>query len=340
MVCNRPRIAVDAMGGDYAPEEIVTGALRAQAELDVEILLVGQSERLQPLLAQHQHRLTIIPAQQAIAMHEEPLTALRQKPEASITVAMNLVREGQADAVYSAGHTGAVMAAALLHLGRLPGIDRPAIGVTLPTLIPDKSVLLLDVGANVDCRPKFLNQFALMGSIYSQCVLGVPRPKVGLLNIGEEPCKGNDVAVRAYQLLAQNPEIDFVGNAEGRDVISGAYDVVVCDGFVGNILLKFAEGVGRVIVQLLRDELPRGWRGMVGVPLLRDNLRRVKQRLDDAERGGALLLGVPGVCVIGHGSSHAPSVFNAIRLAAEAVEQRVVQRLEEKVGALTRRDGR
>jgi len=340
MAVRRPRIAVDAMGGDYAPEEIVTGALRAQAELEADILLVGDLDRLQPLLAPHQHRLTLVPAREVVTMTEEPLTALRRKPDASITVAMNLVRNGQADGVYSAGHTGAAMAAALLQLGRLPGIDRPAIGVSLPTLLPDKSVLLLDVGANVDCRPKFLNQFALMGSIYSQCVLGVPSPKVGLLNIGEEAGKGNDVAVRAYQLLAQNPEIEFIGNAEGRDVISGAYDVVVCDGFVGNILLKFAEGFGRVIVQLLRDELPRGWRGQLGVPLLRENLRRVKQRLDEAEHGGALLLGVAGVCVIGHGSSHAPSVFNAIRVAAEAVEQRVVQRLEAKVGALTQRDGR
>ncbi|WP_448380299.1 phosphate acyltransferase PlsX [Gloeomargarita sp.] len=340
MAVRRPRIAVDAMGGDYAPEEIVTGALRAQAELEADILLVGDLERIEPLLAAHQHRLTLVPAREVVTMAEEPLTALRRKPDASITVAMNLVRDGQADGVYSAGHTGAAMAAALLRLGRLPGIDRPAIGVLLPTLLPDKSVLLLDVGANVDCRPKFLNQFALMGSIYSQCVLGVPSPKVGLLNIGEEPCKGNDVAVRAYQLLAQNPEIEFVGNAEGRDVISGAYDVVVCDGFVGNILLKFAEGFGRVIVQLLRDELPRGWRGQLGVPLLRENLRRVKQRLDEAEHGGALLLGVAGVCVIGHGSSQAPSVFNAIRVAAEAVEQRVVQRLEAKVGALTQREGR
>ncbi|MBF2098847.1 MAG: phosphate acyltransferase PlsX [Gloeomargaritaceae cyanobacterium C42_A2020_066] len=330
MVAKQARIAVDAMGGDHAPEEIVTGALRAQAELDAEILLVGDPERIRASLKRHTvtSPLEIIPAEGVVEMHEEPLTGLKRKPKASINVAMDLVRQNRADAVVSAGHTGAAMASALLRLGRLKGIERPAIGALLPTMVPNKSVLLLDVGANVDCRPRFLDQFATMGSIYSQYVLGVAEPKVGLINIGEETCKGNDLAVQAHQLLQQNDRIAFLGNAEGRDLLKGGFDVLVCDGFVGNILLKFAEGVGRAALHILREELPRGLHGQVGVTLLKPNLKRVKQRMDDAEHGGALLLGVAGVCIISHGSAQAPSIFSAVRLAKEAVDNQVLDRIQ------------
>lgn len=330
MVAKQARIAVDAMGGDHAPEEIVTGALRAQAELDAEILLVGDPERIRAALKRHTvtSPLEIIPAEGVVEMHEEPLTGLKRKPKASINVAMDLVRQNRADAVVSAGHTGAAMASALLRLGRLKGIERPAIGALLPTMVPNKSVLLLDVGANVDCRPRFLDQFATMGSIYSQYVLGVAEPKVGLINIGEETCKGNDLAVQAHQLLQQNDRIAFIGNAEGRDLLKGGFDVLVCDGFVGNILLKFAEGVGRAALHILREELPRGLHGQVGVTLLKPNLKRVKQRMDDAEHGGALLLGVAGVCIISHGSAQAPSIFSAVRLAKEAVDHQVLDRIQ------------
>ena len=222
------------------------------------------------------------------------------------------------------------MAAALLRLGRLPGIDRPAIGALLPTMIPHKPVLLLDVGANVDCRPKFLEQFAMMGVLYSQYALGVAEPKLGLLNIGEEPSKGNDLAVRVHQSLQDNPLLPFAGNAEGRDVMSGRFDVVVCDGFVGNILLKFAEGVGRVAMQILKEELPKGIHGKLGSLLLKSNFQNVKERMDADEYGGALLLGVAGVCVIAHGSSRAPSIANAIRVARDAVNNRVLERLREQ----------
>ena len=191
-----------------------------------------------------------------------------------------------------------------------------------------KPVLILDVGANVDCRPKFLEQFAFMGSIYSQYVLDTPEPKVGLLNIGEEDTKGNDLALRAYQLLKENTQINFIGNAEGRDVLSGDFDVIVCDGFVGNVLLKFAESLGGVILQILREELPQGLHGQIGTAILKPNLKRIKQRMDHAEHGGALLLGVAGICFIGHGSSQAPSVFSAIRMAKEAVDNRVLDRLQ------------
>ncbi|MDG2990171.1 phosphate acyltransferase PlsX [Candidatus Synechococcus calcipolaris G9] len=326
----RARIAIDAMGGDYAPDEIVAGALRAREELDVEVLLVGDPEKINRYLQEHAPSTTpeIIPATDVVEMNEVPLVALKRKPNASINVAMELVKAGQADAVVSAGHSGAAMAAALLRLGRLPGIDRPAIGAVLPTLMAGKSVLVLDVGANVDCRPKYLEQFAIMGSIYSKYVLDVPDPKVGLLNIGEEDCKGNDIAVGANQLLRKNKQISFLGNAEGRDVMSGQFDVIVCDGFVGNILLKFAESLGSVLVQILREELPRGWRGRIGTAFLRPNLRKIKQRMDHAEHGGGLLLGVDGICIISHGSSQAPSIFNAIRLAQEAVDHQVSQRIQ------------
>lgn len=220
------------------------------------------------------------------------------------------------------------MAAALLRLGRLKGIDRPAIGAVFPTVLMDQPVLILDVGANVDCRPKYLEQFAVMGMVYSKYVLGIENPQVGLLNIGEEPSKGNDAAVQAHELLEKHPSVSFVGNAEGRDVLSGQFDVVVCDGFVGNVLLKFAEAVGESVLQILREELPRGVRGKVGTLVLKDNLQRIKQRVDHAEHGGGLLLGVAGIAVISHGSSQAPSIFNAIRLAKEAVDNQVLDRIQ------------
>jgi glycerol-3-phosphate acyltransferase PlsX len=333
MGLTRARIAIDAMGGDHAPDEVVLGALMAQAKLGVEILLVGDPQKIEATLKQHQTqfpRPEIVPADGIIEMHEEPLGALKRKPDASINVAMNLVKQKKADAVVSAGHSGAAMAAALLRIGRLPGIDRPAIGAVLPTLDPSSPVLMLDVGANVDCRPKFLDQFAVMGTIYSKYVLGIPEPRVGLLNIGEEDCKGNDLAVRTYQLLQENPHVRFVGNAEGRDVLSGDFDVIVCDGFVGNIVLKFAEGIGEVLLQLLKEELSAGMRAKVATALLKPSLKRFKQRVDHVEHGGALLLGVAGVCIISHGSSKAVTISNAVRLAKDAIENNVLDRIQSQ----------
>jgi len=330
MVATRARIAVDAMGGDHAPAEIIAGAIRAKAELDADILLVGDPDQIRAAMpnAENLDDLTIVPADGTIEMHEEPLSALRRKRKASINVSMDLVKNREAEAVVSAGHSGAAMAAALLRLGRLKGIDRPAIGAVFPTVLADKSVLILDVGANVDCRPKFLEQFAVMGTVYSKYVLGVETPQVGLLNIGEEPSKGNEASIQAHQLLSDHPIVPFVGNAEGRDVLSGQFDVVVCDGFVGNVLLKFAEAVGESVLQILREELPRGVQGKLGTLVLKDNLKRIKQRVDHAEHGGGLLLGVAGITVISHGSSQAPSIFNAIRLAKEAVDNKVLDRIQ------------
>jgi len=326
----RARIAVDAMGGDRAPEEIVLGAIRAARELEAEIILVGDPDRIESCLDRHKSSglLKIVEAQETITMEDESIAAIRGKRKASINVAMKLVKQKEADAVVSAGHSGAAMVAASFGLGRLRGIDRPAIGAVFPTKVAGKSVIVLDVGANVDSRPKYLEQFALMGTIYSKYVLDVSEPKIGLLNIGEESSKGNELTVKTHQLLEANPKIPFVGNAEGRDVLSGQFDVIVCDGFTGNVLLKFAEAVGDVLLQILKEELPRGWRGQLGSGILYPNLQRIKQRVDRAEHGGALLLGVAGVCIISHGSSEAPSIFNAIRLAKEAVDNKVLERIQ------------
>ena len=331
MGLTRAKIAVDAMGGDYAPYEIVAGAIKASKELDIEILLVGDRQEIESSIVKcggiGTASIEIVPAEGVITMKEEPITGIRRKPKASINVAMNLVKQGNADAVVSAGHSGAAMASALLRLGRLKGIERPAIGAVLPTMIPDKSVIVLDVGANMDSRPKYLEQFALMGTIYSKYVLGNPEPKLGLLNIGEESSKGNELALQTHQLLAANSELPFIGNAEGKDVLSGQFDIIICDGFVGNVLLKFAEAVGEVMLQIMKEELPRGWRGKLGTALLKPNLNNIKQRIDRAEHGGALLFGVAGVCIISHGSSRAASMFNAIRQAKEAVNNKVLERI-------------
>jgi glycerol-3-phosphate acyltransferase PlsX len=219
------------------------------------------------------------------------------------------------------------MAAAIFRLGRLAGIDRPAIGALFPTKDPSQQVLVLDVGANMDCKPEWLHQFALLGNIYSRDVLQVKRPRIGLVNIGEEECKGNDLCLRTHPLLAGDERFVFAGNCEGRDILSGDFDVVVCDGFTGNVLLKFLESVGSVLLDVLRAELPRGRRGKVGSAFLRSNLVRIKKRLDHAEHGGALLLGVDGICVIGHGSSRALSVVSALRLAHSAASHGVMDDL-------------
>lgn len=331
MAQTRAKIAVDAMGGDNAPDEIVAGAIRAAAELEVDILLVGDPDAIQAQIEKHGNTINnieIVPADGVISMEEEALVGVRRKPNVSINVAMNLVKEKRAQGVVSAGHSGAAMAAALLGLGRVKGIDRPAIGAVFPTMYANKSVIVLDVGANVDCKPKYLEQFALMGSIYSKYVLEVEDPKVGLVNIGEESSKGNELAKETYKLLSNNPKISFLGNAEGRDVLSGDFDVIVCDGFVGNVLLKFAEAVGEIMLQIVKEELPFGVRGKIGTGILKPNLKRIKQRIDHAEHGGALLLGVNGICIVSHGSSQAPSIFNAIRIAKEAVGHGVIERIQ------------
>ncbi|WP_413358556.1 phosphate acyltransferase PlsX [Prochlorococcus sp. MIT 1201] len=332
-------VAVDGMGGDEAPGPILDGCLKAIQRLPLRIKFVGETEKVlgavqamgltelfnQATAAGH---LELVASGPSVGMDEEA-TVVRRKRDASINLTMDLVKKGEALAMYSAGNSGAMMASAIFRLGRLAGIDRPAIGALFPTKDPTQPVLVLDVGANMDCKPIYLHQFALLGNIYSRDVLQVARPRIGLLNIGEEECKGNDLAIRTHALLSEEHRLQFAGNCEGRDVLSGAFDVVVCDGFTGNVLLKFLESVGSVLLDVLRAELPRGRRGKVGSAFLRSNLKRIKKRLDHAEHGGALLLGVNGICVIGHGSSKALSVVSALRLAHSAASHGVMDDLAE-----------
>ena len=335
-------VAVDGMGGDYAPGPILEGCLQAVELLPVRVRFVAETAPLQQAVnemglqeqlndAVSRGLIELVPSGPSVTMDDEA-TAVRRKRDASINMAMDLVKQGQATAVYSAGNSGAVMASAIFRLGRLPGIDRPAIGALFPTKDPTKQVLVLDVGANMDCKPEWLLQFALLGNIYSRDVLQVPSPNVGLVNIGEEECKGNDLCLRTYPLLAGDGRFHFAGNCEGRDILSGEFDVVVCDGYTGNVLLKFLESVGSVLLDVIKAELPRGRRGKVGSAFLIGNLRRIKKRLDHAEHGGALLLGVDGVCVIGHGSSKALSVLSALRLAHSAASHGVMDDLHALAG--------
>ena len=332
-------VAVDGMGGDHAPGPILEGCLQAIQRLPLRIRFIGETDQVLAAAAALQlgdqvnaavsaGHLDLVASGPSIEMGEEA-TAVRRKRDASINVAMDLVKRGEALAVYSAGNSGAVMASAIFRLGRLRGIDRPAIGALFPTKDPGQPVLVLDVGANMDCKPAYLHQFALLGNIYSRDVLQVERPRIGLLNIGEEECKGNELSQRTHELLRKETRLHFAGNCEGRDVLSGAFDVVVCDGFTGNVLLKFLESVGSVLLGVLRAELPRGRRGKVGSAFLRSNLKRIKKRLDHAEHGGALLLGVNGICVIGHGSSKALSVVSALRLAHSAASHGVMDDLAQ-----------
>ena len=332
-------IAVDGMGGDHAPGPILEGCLDAIARFPINIKFVGQIDKINHVAKTNgisetlekeikNNRLELVPSGPPIGMNEEA-TAVRKKRDSSINVAMDLVKKNEAKAVYSAGNSGALMASAIFRIGRLKGIERPAIGALFPTKDQSRPVLVLDVGANTDCKPSYLYQFALLGNIYAKDVLQIQKPKIGLLNIGEEDCKGNELSLKTFKLLANESNLNFLGNCEGRDVLSGEFDVVVCDGFTGNVLLKFLESVGGVLLDILKSELPRGRRGKVGSAFLKSNLMRIKKRLDHAEHGGALLLGVNGICVIGHGSSKSLSVVSALRLAHSAVNHDVMEHLNQ-----------
>jgi phosphate acyltransferase len=307
------RIAVDAMGGDRAPVEIVAGALAAAAD-GIEPVLVGP-----PGL--DTQGLELIEAPHAIGMHEKPADAVRAKPDSSLVVAHRAVADGRAQAVVSAGNTGAMLGAGLLHLRRLPGVQRPAIAVPIPT--ERGPSVLLDAGANADARPEHLLQFGHMGALFAADVLGLERPNVRLLSIGEEPEEGNALTLEAHALLAGS-DLRFDGNAESRDLLAGAADVVVCDGFTGNVALKLLEGTIRTLLEALRDEIAATPRGRLGGLLIRPAARRLRTRLDPDTYGGAYLLGLRGLSVIAHGNSSRDAIANAIRLAARGVERDVV----------------
>ena len=315
------RVAVDALGGDRAPEEVVAGA-EAAAATGIEVTLYGPA-------GLDTHGLPLVVAETAIGMAEKPSEAVRAKPDSSMVSAVRAVADNEADAVVSAGNTGAMLAAGLLHLRRAPGVLRPAIAVPLPTR--NGVSLLLDAGANADCRPEHLAQFAVMGSVFSSELLDVEDPVVRLLSIGEEPEKGNQLTLEAHELLTKTEGINFAGNAEARDLLRGAADVVVTDGFTGNVALKLLEGGIKELMELLREEVVSTARGKAGGLLIQPALRRLRHRLDPDTYGGAYLLGLNGLAVIAHGNSGRRAIANAIETAARGVEHRVVERLAERL---------
>ena len=315
------RIAVDAMGGDRAPDEIVAGALEAAAP-GITPVLVGPA-------GLETGGLELVEAPTTIAMDEKPGEAVRAKRDSSLVVACRLVREGGADAAVSAGNTGAMLAAGLVEIRRLRGVNRPAIAVVLPSKRGPS--VLIDSGANADGRPEHLRQFAHMGSVFAQELLEVRNPEVRLLSIGEEPEKGNQLILEAHRLLSDADHLNFRGNTESRDLLEGAADVVVCDGFTGNIVLKTLEGTIRSVLEALREEIRASRRGKLGGLLIRPAARGLRRRLDPDTYGGAYLLGLRGLAVIAHGNSNRRAIANAIRLAARGVDHDVVARLQERL---------
>ncbi|MBM7854400.1 glycerol-3-phosphate acyltransferase PlsX [Desulfohalotomaculum tongense] len=329
------RIALDAMGGDYAPGEIVRGALKAAEEFQVEIVLVGSREIIEKELKGNYAGglVTVHHASEVIEMDEHPATAVRKKRDSSIVVSAGLVKQGAADAVISAGNTGAAMAASLFALGRIEGIERPAICAVLPTV--KGSMILLDAGANVDCKPKHLHQFAVMGSVYAEKVLGRTNPRVALVNIGAEESKGNELTQTVYQMLKDTSGINFAGNIEGRELLLGDVDVAVCDGFVGNVLLKTVEGCALTLMGMIKKGL-EPLAAEVGPEQIGSALGGIKQKLDYSHYGGAPLLGLNGVSIISHGSSNAQAIKNAVRVAKESVNNALVTAIADNIGLMTK----
>jgi glycerol-3-phosphate acyltransferase PlsX len=328
-------VAVDAMGGDYAPRHVVDGALAAARHFDLGVALVGRSAILEAELVRHpdvdRDRTRVVEAPDVIAMEESPAAALRRKPGASIKVAADLVARGEAAALFSAGHTGATVMAAYSAFGMLPGVDRPALAATLPTR-GHRPAVLLDVGASVECRPHHLLQFAVMGSVYARVALGIAAPQIGLLSIGEEETKGNDLIRDAHRLL-KDARLAFVGNVEARSVFSGVADVIVADGFTGNVALKISEGLVDVMEALLGEDLSSTITLRVGSLLTRRALRHFRRRVDYSEYGGAPLLGIAGVTIVGHGRSSAKAVRNAVAMAYRFASERFIQRVEDEIAA-------
>ena len=313
------QIALDAMGGDYGSEELIAGALLAVKQTGLSVSLVGDESLLRKQLdvltpdAKSEKLIKIVHSTQVIEMNEHPVDAIRKKKDASIMVAFDLVRRGEADAAVSAGNSGATLAAATRKLGRLEGISRPGIASIFPTL--KKPVVLMDIGANVDCRPQHLFQFGVMAAAFSR-INDVKNPRVGLLSIGEETGKGNSLIKETYPLLEKST-LNFIGNVEGRDVFQGEVDVIVCDGFVGNVCLKVSEGLAEAAMQMLRDEIVKSFRAKIGYLLARNAFKAFKKRVDYAEYGGAPLLGIDGIGIICHGNSSSQAIKNAILEAAK-----------------------
>ncbi len=329
------RVAVDAMGGDYAPGATVEGAIEASRSYGIEVLLVGKPDAIEGEISRLKRhgeldgaKFQIIPADEVVEMDDDPLHAVRHKRNSSMAVALRTVKSGEADAFVSAGSTGAAYGIARAILGRVKGVTKPAIAVVMPN-VRDQTVVI-DAGANVDCSPKDLAEFAVMGSIYSELILGKSSPRVGLLNIGTEEIKGNDLVFGARPLLREAP-INFIGDVEGRDVMAGTVDVVVCDGFIGNVILKFGEGMADLVVRLLKNELSTTLLSKIGAALIRRRFENLKAKLDYTEYGGAPLLGINGACIIAHGSSCPNAIKNAVRVASEYVERGINRQIERRL---------
>ncbi|EPY04140.1 glycerol-3-phosphate acyltransferase plsx [Paenibacillus alvei TS-15] len=325
------RIAIDAMGGDHAPKSNVEGALAAAKEWsDVELLLVGDEAKLTPYMTTSPSNVRIIHAPDTIEADDEPVKAVRRKREASMVVAGRMVREGEADCMISAGNTGALMTTGLLIVGRMNGVERPALAPMIPTM-DGRGVLALDLGANMDAKPEHLAQYALMGSIYREKVHGMAKPRVGLLNVGTEAMKGNELTKLVYPLLAELP-IQFVGNVEARDVLESTCDVLVCDGFAGNVMLKSLEGTASSLFGVLKREFTRTWYTKLAAAMLMPALKGLRKTMDYKEHGGAPLLGLNGLVIKAHGSSDARAVHNAVRQARLALQNDLIETISMGVG--------
>ncbi|MDA8421946.1 MAG: phosphate acyltransferase PlsX [Nitrospiraceae bacterium] len=326
------KIAVDAMGGDNAPHAVVAGAVEAAAEYGISIILVGIEQIVQKELDKYPQAQTlpleIRNATEVVDMLDSPATVFRRKKNSSIRVANDLVKSGEAVAVVSAGHSGAAMATSLFVLGPIEGVERPAIATFMPSI--KGTSIILDMGANVDCKPNHLLQFAVMGDVYAKYLLKIPNPRVGLLSIGEEETKGNELTKEAFKLLTET-SLNFIGNVEGRDVMSGNADVIVCDGFVGNVVLKVSESVVEAIGLYIREGIGKSLVRKLGYLLMRPAFDSFKRRVDYAEYGGAPLVGINGISIIGHGRSSARAIKNAIRVAAELAKSEVNKHLHEDI---------
>jgi len=328
------RVVLDAMGGDHAPTVNIEGAVETVHESDdIEVILVGDESVIKKELKGRKFtsgRISIVHASQVVEMHEPPTVAIRKKRDSSIRVGIGLVKTGEADAFVSAGHSGVVMGTSLLLLGMSKGVDRPAIATLMPTL--RDTFILLDVGATVDCKPENLHQFALMGNIYCKLILGREKPSVGLLSIGEEDIKGNELTKEAFKLIKQS-RLNFIGNIEGKDIFTGMADVVVCDGFIGNIALKISEGLAETILKMLRKEISSITAGRLGYLMLKPAIRNFKKRTDYDEYGGAPLLGINGTSIISHGRSSSKAIKNALKVANEFSRKKVYAAISEAVQA-------
>ena len=323
------KIIVDAMGGDHAPEVVIEGTVEAVKEYNIEVVLVGNQDIVEPILKKFKYDKKLISVHHAfetIEMHEPAATSVRRKRDSSIVAGLNLVRDGQGDAFFSAGNTGAVVCAATLSLRMLSTIERPGIAIIFPTL--KGTSMVIDVGANIDPKPIQMLQYGIMADLYCKHILGKSNPKVGLLNVGEEETKGTDFVKETFELLEKS-HINFIGNVEGKEIFSGECDVIVCDGFVGNVVLKVSESLAEALQIFLKRHILNSFKGKIGALLLKDNFRHFKKEIDYSEYGGAPLLGVDGVVLIGHGRSNAKAIKNAIRAAKEEVDRKFNEKIVE-----------